>query len=113
MKREMVSNVSNFRCLLNSRERVDVGKYGSLWMQYIQKEYPKRYDSLLRFGDLESKAIEVDEVARDLFDDIEREWIKSHRPKKWNSFIDVYQLRIEARMLAEEVVMHDVVSCYH
>ena len=36
----------------------DVGKYGRMWMDYIQKEYPQRYRSLLRFGELHDKATE-------------------------------------------------------
>ena len=33
----------------------DVGKYGRMWMDYIQKEYPQRYRSLVRFGELYDK----------------------------------------------------------
>ena len=36
----------------------DVGKYGRMWMDYIQKEYPQRYRSLVRFGELHDKAVE-------------------------------------------------------
>ena len=39
----------------------DVGKYGRMWMDYIQKEYPQRYRSLVRFGELHDKAAEVNE----------------------------------------------------
>lgn len=41
----------------------DVGKYGRMWMDYIQKGYPQRYRSLVRFGELHDKAAEVNEVA--------------------------------------------------
>ena len=95
------------------KQECDVGKYGLLWMKYIRSEYPKRYTSLLRFGELKSKASEVNEVAYDLLDDIEREWMKNHKPKNRNSFKEIYQLRTEARVIAEEVVMHDVVHGYH
>jgi len=46
-------------------ENVDVGKYGHLWMNYIKEEFPVRYNSLLRFGNLEERAAEypVEEVA--------------------------------------------------
>ena len=67
----------------------DVGKYGRMWMDYIQKEYPQRYRSLVRFGELHDKA--------------------NHA----NSFVEMYQLRTQARMIAEEVVLHDVVDCFH
>lgn len=94
-------------------ENVDIGKYGRLWMKYIQSEYPQRYSSLVRFGELHSKAIEVNEVAYELLEDIENEWIMKHKPKDKNSFMEIYRLRTQARLVAEEVVLHDVVNCFH
>ena len=94
-------------------ENADIGKYGRLWMKYIQSEYPQRYRSLVRFGELNSKAIEVNEVAYELLEDIEGEWLSQHKPKNKNSFMEMYRLRTQARMVAEEVVLHDVVNCFH
>ena len=91
----------------------DVGKYGRMWMDYIQKEYPQRYRSLVRFGELYVKATEVNEVAYELLEDIENEWLRKHKPKHANSFVEMYQLRTQARMIAEEVVLHEVVYCFH
>ena len=90
-----------------------IGKYGRLWLEYIKSEYPQRYRSLVRFGELNSKAIEVNEVAYELLEDIEDEWLSQHKPKNKNSFIEMYRLRTQARMVAEEVVLHDVVNCFH
>ncbi len=56
-----------------SEEDVDVGEYGRMWMQYLKSEYPQRYRSLLRFGELKHKAAEVNEVAHELLEDIEAE----------------------------------------
>lgn len=94
-------------------EKADIGKYGRLWLEYIQSEYPQRYRSLVRFGELISKAIEVNEVAYELLEDIENEWLKQHKPKNKNSFMEMYRLRTQAKMIAEEVVLHDVVNCFH
>lgn len=94
-------------------EDVNVGKYGRMWMQYLKSEYPQRYRSLLRFGELKYKAAEVNEVAYELLEDIETEWLQNHKPKNRNSFVEMYQLRTEARLMAEEVVLHDVVNCFH
>lgn len=94
-------------------EDADIGKYGRLWMEYIQLEYPQRYRSLVRFGELYSKAEEVNEVAYELLEDIENEWLMKHRPKDKNSFMEIYRLRTQARLVAEEVVLHDVVNCFH
>lgn len=94
-------------------EYADLGKYGRMWMKYIQSEYPERYRSLVRFGELHSKAAEVNGVAYELLEDIENEWLSKHRPQNKNSFVEMYQLRTQARLLAEEVVLHDVVNCFH
>ena len=91
----------------------DVGKYGRMWMDYIQKEYPQRYRSLVRFGELYDKATQVNEIAYELLEDIENEWLRKHKPKQSNSFVEMYRLRTQARMIAEEVVLHDVVNCFH
>lgn len=94
-------------------ENADIGKYGQLWMKYIQSEYPQRYRSLVRFGELHSKAVEVNEVAYELLEDIENEWLMKHKLKDKKSFMEIYRLRTQAKLVAEEVVLHDVVNCFH
>ena len=94
-------------------ENVDVGKYGHLWMNYIKEEFPIRYNSLLRFGNLEERAAEVNEVAYELLADIEAELMEQHKPKKRNSFVEMYAIRSQVRAVAEEVVLHDVVRQFH
>lgn len=44
----------------------DIGKYGHLWINFMQEIYPKRYRSLARFGLLEEKSIAVNEEAYEL-----------------------------------------------
>ena len=55
----------------------------------------------------------VNEVAYELLEDIEKEWLGEHKPKQANSFVEMYRLRTQARIIAEEVVLHDVVNCFH
>ena len=55
----------------------------------------------------------VNEVAYELLEDIETEWLQKHKPRNKNSFSEMYKLRTEARLIAEEVVLHDVVNCFH
>lgn len=94
-------------------KNIDVGKYGHMWIDYIRTEYPQRYKSLVRFGELHDKAAEVNEVAYELLEDIEKEWLSEHKPKQANSFVEMSQIRTQARMIAEEAVLHDVVNCFH
>ena len=83
---------------------IDVGKYGRMWIKYIKEEYPMRYKSLVRFGELEERAEEVNDTAYELLDDIEAKWLKKHKPKNPNSFTEQLQLRTQTRMMAEENV---------
>lgn len=86
---------------------IDVGKYGRMWIKYIKEEYPMRYKSLVRFGELEERADEVNDTAYELLDDIEAKWLKKHKPKNPNSFTEQLQLRTQTRMMAEEIVIMD------
>ena len=81
---------------------IDAGKYGRMWIKYIKEEYPMRYKSLVRFGELEERADEVNDTAYELLDDIEAKWLKKHKPKNPNSFTEQLQLRTQTRMMAEE-----------
>lgn len=92
---------------------IDVGKYGRMRIKYIKEEYPMRYKSLVRFGELEERADEVNETAYELLDDIEAKWLKKHKPKNLNSFTEQLQLRTQTRMMAEEIVIVDVVMQFH
>ena len=83
---------------------IDVGKYGRMWIKYIKEEYPMRYKSLVRFGELEERADEVNDTAYELLDDIEAKWLKKHKPKNPNSFTEQLQLRTQTRMMAEEII---------
>ena len=92
---------------------IDVGKYGRMWIKYIKEEYPMRYKSLVRFGELEERADEVNDTAYELLDDIEAKWLKKHKPKNPNSFTEQLQLRTQTRIMAEEIVIMDVVMQFH
>lgn len=91
----------------------DIGKFGHMWMEFMESAFPIRYRNLVICGELYSRAMEVDEIAWELHEDIEKEWIKKHKPKNSNSFVEIYEIRSQARLMAEEVVMHEVVNCYH
>ena len=72
-----------------------------------------RYKSLVRFGELEERADEVNDTAYELLDDIEAKWLKKHKPKNPNSFTEHLQLRTQTRMMADEIVIMDVVMQFH
>ena len=93
--------------------KVFVGKYGRMWMTFMEYSHPDRYRSLVRFGRLHERAAQVDEEAYELLDCIEKRWLKKHKPGNPNSFAEMYRLRMQAQLTAEEAVLAQVVRQYH
>lgn len=91
----------------------NVGKYGRMWIQFLRETYVKRYWSLVRFGKLHDKASEINEEAYELLDNIETAWLAKNKPKNPNSFMEQLHLRNQARMMAEEIVLREVVRQFH
>ena len=92
---------------------IHIGKYGRMWIEFMKTEHPDRYRNLVRFGRLWDKATEIDEEAYELLEAIESKWLSSHKPKNRQSFWEMYQLRKQARLMAEETVLHQVIRQYH
>ena len=91
----------------------DIGKYGHLWINFIQDAYPERYRSLVRFGLLEEKAVAVNEEAYELLCVMEEKLLENPETEKSISFVEKYILRMQVRMLVEEIVIREVVNVFH
>ena len=90
----------------------DIGRYGHLWINFMQEAYPERYRSLIRFGLLEEKAVDVNEEAYEMACGMEEKLLKLD-VCKGVSFAEKYALRVQVRMLVEEIVMKEVVNVFH
>lgn len=97
----------------NEEPNLPVGKYGDMWIQYMEENHPERYRNLVRFGRLHKMAAEVNEEAYELLDSIEERHLKKHKDSIGNSFMESYRLRMQLRMMAEETVMEQAVRRYH
>lgn len=93
--------------------KLDVGKYGRMWIEHMKATYPQRYISLVRFGELENRASQVNETAYELLEDMEKSWLWTHRPENPYCFMEQLRLRNQARAIAEEMVLQDVVRQFH
>ena len=89
----------------------DIGKYGHLWINFMQEAYAERYRSLVRFGLLEEKVVAVNEEAYEILCVMEEKFLTESDTGK--SFAEIYELRSQVRMLVEEIVMREVVNVYH
>ena len=89
----------------------DIGKYGHLWINFMEEAYQERYRSLVRFGLLEEKAVTVNEEAYELLCVMEEKLLAESDTGK--SIAEIYALRMQVRMLVEEIVMKEVVNIFH
>lgn len=89
----------------------DIGKYGHLWVNFMKEAYPERYRSLVRFGLLGEKALTVNEDAYELLCVMEEKLLAESGTGK--SFVEIYELRTQVRMLVEEIVIREVVNIFH
>ena len=72
-----------------------------------------RYYHLVRLGQLKQKAEEINEEANELLNRIMQQYLQKHKPENPDSTMEMWQLREQAKAMAEEVVLQDVVYCYH
>jgi hypothetical protein len=87
----------------------ETGKYGRMWLEYMKQNQFPRYRHLVRFGRLGETALRVNEEAYERLDGIEGEWLKRHLPAVGGSFVQQLHIRNQARMMAEEMVLDEVV----
>ncbi len=119
MGMEFVERVGRFYPLVDggvSEESVktkDIGKYGHLWISFMKEAYPERYRSLVRFGLLEEKAVAVNEEAYEMLYVMEVKSLSNPETDKEHSVAEKYAMRIQVRMLVEEIMMREVVNVFH
>lgn len=99
--------------VVKSEKNVVVGKYGTIWMSFMEEEYPMRYLELHMDGELREKAAEVNEEAREVLDTMVQVYLKKHKPKNSDSTMEMWRLREQARAIAEEFVLEDIVCRFH
>lgn len=90
-----------------------VGKYGLLWIDYMKSSYAERYRHHIRMGTLNTKAFEVNEEAYEMLDRLVNQYLANHKPRNEDSTMEMWKLREQAKQMAEEFVIHDIVRQYH
>lgn len=99
--------------VVSEEANVWVGKYGLLWMDYMKFNYAERFRHHIRMGTLNSKAFEVNEDAYEMLERIANRYLAKHKPQNSASTTEMWRLREQAKQMAEEVVLSDIVRQYH
>ena len=87
----------------------DIGKYGRMWLKYMEENEPSEYLHMARMGLLRKYAESVNEEAYERLGNIEEEWFKKHMTGKKKTFMEQLHLRDQVRMMAEEIVINEIV----
>ena len=80
----------------------DIGKY-------MIENKPSEYRHMARMGQLRKQAEAVNEEAYERLDNIEAAWLKKHMTGKRKTFMEQLYLRNQARAMAEEIVINEIV----
>lgn len=86
----------------------DIGKYGRLWLGYMEENKPSEYHHMARTGQLRKRVEAVNEEAYERLDNIEENWLKKHMTGKKKTFMEQLYLRNQARAMAEEIVINEI-----
>lgn len=90
-------------------EQMDVGKYGYIWIQHMQENHNRTYRKLVREGKVNLTAAKINEEAYEMIDVIVGKYLINHKPENPYSTMEMWKLRQQAQMQAEEVVLASVV----
>jgi hypothetical protein len=90
-------------------DKISVGKYGGLWIRYMQDNHNYRYRELVRKGKLRATAAQVNEEAYRMLDSIMGKYLDTHKPDNPHSTMEMWKLREQAQRQAEETVLASVV----
>ena len=90
-----------------------LGKYGHQAMNYLKENEPARYKNLLRTGRMTEKMLEVEEEANQMMEQLQNDYLKKNRPQNPSSTMEMWKIRNQARMMAEEIVLRELVMKFH
>ena len=86
----------------DKEESLDIGKYGSMWIRYMKENHTDRYRHLMRMGNLQRKAYEVNEETYEMLEQITNKYLVKHKPTDSHSTMEMLKLRERAKQIAEE-----------
>lgn len=85
------------------------GKYGDMWKKHLQDNRNADYRHYLFTGKLNEKAKEINEQAYEMLDVIMNQYMNKHKQDDPESTMEMWKLREQAKMQAEEVILHDII----
>ncbi|MCM1497889.1 MAG: TnpV protein [Clostridium sp.] len=91
----------------------NLGRFAIKAAEYLRENHRERYMMLMRFGKLGEKMQEVEEEANRMLEILEMDYLKKNKPENPNSTMELWSLREQAKMQAEEIVLTEIVMKFH
>ena len=91
----------------------ELGKYGLMAMDYLKDNYYERYRSLERSGRLVEVLKSVNEEAHQMVDWMMEKYLRTNKPSDTTSTMEMWKIREQGLMQAEEIVVNEIVNRYH
>ncbi|MFR8315897.1 TnpV protein [Eubacterium ventriosum] len=89
-------------------EKIQLGRWGREWINFLKTEHSYRYSKLRRESQLKVVAHEVETEANEMLERLEKEYYEKHCDE-CNGFMETCRIREQARMMAEEIVRHEII----
>lgn len=84
-----------------------LGKYGRQRLNYLHKQKPQRYRELLFTGKLAQHCAEIEQSAFEMAERVRGQYLDQHlAPAEGMERIQTFE---QAQMVADEMVLHDIV----
>ena len=91
----------------------ELGKYGLMAMDYLKDNYYERYRSLEKTGRLVEVLKPVNEEAHQMVDKMMEKYLQTHKPNDPTSTMEMWKIREQGLIQAEEIVVNEIVNKYH
>ena len=85
-----------------------IGKYGSLFLNFLRENYPGRHAFLLGETVLRDVCAEVDREAREMMETVQSQ-LRAKKPRPKGDFLATVQYETAIRDQAEEIVLNEIV----
>ena len=85
-----------------------MGKYGSLFLQYLKEHHPGRFQFLILETTLRDVCLQVDKEAREMMETVQTQ-LRAKTPRPKGDFMATVRYETAIRDQAEEIVLSDIV----
>lgn len=103
----------NLRLPEENLSMTNLGRFAVRAAEYLKEFHKERYQTLVRFGKLAEKMQEVEAEAYQMMEELEKSYLKENLPKNPQSTMEMWQIREQAKLQAEEIVMKEIVLKFH